>query len=377
MRLLISFVVILFLLPACDAPKESAHPLTEKLDSLFRSHSDFSGTVLIAEKGRPVYHSAFGYRDFENKIRSDTTTLFELASVTKQFTAMIIMMLKEDGKLNYNDPLEKFIPDLPYPGITIRNLLTHTSGLPDYQAVMDQHWDKSRVAGNEEIIQYLKQYHPEKRFNPGDQYEYSNTGYVLLATVAEAASGKDFVAMSRERIFVPLGMTSTNIRTLEEKAKVNNFARGYIFVPERLRYVPADSFPTANYIVWLGSRKGPGRVSSTTSDLLRWDRALYSETLIRKETLAEAFTPFRLNNDSLSYYGFGWRIENHPTLGQKIWHTGSNPGYATRIVRFIDEDKTIIVLSNNAYPKIKNLDAALDSLLGPPIKVAPHQRINE
>ncbi len=344
--------------------KETPDALVPALDSLFTDHAQFSGVVLVAEQGAPIYFRAFGHRDRERNLANDTSTVFELASVSKQFTAMIIMMLKEEGKLSYEDPLEKFIPGLPYPGITLRHLLTHTSGLPDYQAVMDEHWDKTRVAGNEDIIAYLRQYHPERLFAPGDRYEYSNTGYVLLGSIAEAASGKDFVLLSGERIFQPLGLTMTGIRTLEEKATVENFALGYVYLNEPGRYVRADSFPSSNYIVWLGNRKGPGRVSSTARDLLKWDRALYGTSLVSRETLAEAFTPFRLNQDSLSRYGFGWMLHQHPTLGRKIWHTGSNPGYSTRIVRFVDADKTYIVLSNNAYPQITKLDTALDSLLG-------------
>lgn len=352
------------ILCGCQPDRETQDQLPRQLDSVLAIHSPFSGVILVAEKGKPVYHRAFGYRDNERQLPNDTTTLFELASVSKQFTAMAIMMLKEDGKLDYGDPMEKYIPGLPYRGITIRHLLTHTSGLPDYQAVMDEHWDKTRPAGNPDIIEYLKQYHPVRRFAPGERYEYSNTGYVMLGSIAEAASGEDFIAFCRRRIFGPLGMSSTDIRSLEEKAAIGNFAKGYIYVEEKARYIAADSFPSSNYIVWLGNRKGPGRVSSTSSDLLRWDRALYSSSLVKAETLEEAYTPYKLLNDSLSYYGFGWQLQEHPTLGRKIWHTGSNPGYSTRIVRFVDADKTIVVLSNNAYPRITELDKAFDSLLG-------------
>jgi len=348
----------------CSRQESVVDQLPATLDSLFAAHPDFSGVALVAEDGKSVFQKAFGFRNREAGLRNDTTTIFELASVSKQFTAMIIMMLKEDGKLNYDDPLERYIPELPYPGITIRHLLTHTSGLPDYQAVMDENWDKSKVAGNDQIIQYLIAYHPPRRFEPGTKYEYSNTGYVLLGSIAEKVGGKDFVVLCRERIFGPVGMTSTDIRSLEEKAAVENFARGYIFVEKKNRYILADSFPSSNYIVWLGNRKGPGRVSSNVSDLLRWDRALYGNSLVKKETLRGAFEPYRFANDSLSSYGFGWQIDQHKTLGRKIWHTGSNPGYSTIIVRFIDADKTYIILSNNAYPKMNTLDRALDSLLG-------------
>lgn len=326
-------------------------------------HPGFNGVVLVAEKGRPLVHKAIGYRDFESKALLDTGSVFELASVSKQFTSMIIMMLKEKGKLSYDDPIEKYIPGLPYQGISIRHLLHHTSGLPDYMAVMDAHWNKLRVAGNAEILEYLIQYHPEKRFEPGEKYEYSNTGYVLLASIAEAASGKNFVTLCREQIFRPLAMTSTDIRTPEEKKSVANFAQGYIFVPDRQRYVPADSFPSSNYIVWLGRRMGPGRISATASDLLRWDRALYTEQLVKRETLEEAFTPALLNNRTVSSYGFGWSIRTDSILGRVVYHTGSNPGYSTIIIRYTESDKTIILLCNNSYSGFQKIHEGVDALL--------------
>ena len=354
---------LVFFAQACQTAKETKPTLSKQFDSLFQAHPEFNGVVLVAEKGQPIYHQAIGYRDFEKKIPLDTSTLFELASVSKQFTAMIIMMLSEDGKIQYDDLLEKYIPGLPYPGITIRNLLNHTSGLPDYQKIMDEHWDKNRAAGNDDIIQYLKQYHPPKNFEPGQRYEYSNTGYVMLGSVAERASGLDFVNMCRSRIFTPLRMMSTDIRTLDEKALIKNFAVGYIYVTEKGRYVRADSFPSSNYIVWLGNRKGPGRISSTASDLLRWDRALYSEKLVKKEILQQALAPPRLTNDSISNYGFGWMLRSNPSLGKVVYHTGSNPGFNTIIVRYIDTDKTVILLCNNAYSKFKKITSAIDSLV--------------
>lgn len=240
--------------------------------------------------------------------------------------------------------------------------MTHTSGLPDYQKIMDDHWDKTKVAGNPEILDFLKKYHPEKLFEPGEKYEYSNTGYVLLGSIAEKASGKDFVGFCRERIFNPLGMISTDIRSLQEKALIKNFALGHIYVPGKQRYIRADSFPSSNYTIWLGNRKGPGRVSSTASDLLKWDRALYSEMLIKKTTLQEAFTPMKLNSDSISQYGFGWDIELS-RLGKIVRHSGDNPGYKTHIIRYIDADKTVILLCNNAHEKYNDLLKGIERVI--------------
>jgi len=334
----------------------------EKLDSLFAAQKDFSGVVLIAENGKPVYQKAFGYREFENQILLQTTDIFELASVSKQFTAMIIMMLKEKGNLNYDDSVGKYL-EIPYKGITIRNLLTHTSGLPDYQEIMDKYWDKSKVAGNPDCIEYLNKYAPPKHFEPGEKYEYSNTGYMLLASIAEKASGKDFIELCRKWIFRKLEMKSTDIRTLEEKKATKNFAIGHIYVEERNKYVRADSFPSSNYTIWLGNRKGPGRISSTAADLLKWDNALYTEKLIRQSTLQEAFTPMKLNDGSFSNYGFGWELRNDPSFGKIVQHNGDNPGYKTQIIRYIDKKKTVIILNNNAHRDFNSIIKQLEAML--------------
>lgn len=317
----------------------------------------FSGVVLVAEDGKKLFEKAIGLRSFENMIPLESTDIFEMASVSKQFTAMIVMMSKEKGLLDFDDPVEKYL-DIPYKDITIRHLLTHTSGLPDYQAIMDSHWDKSKVASNPDILEYLNRYAPPKLFEPGEKYTYSNTGYVLLASIVEKASGKDFIELSREWIFRPLGMKNTDIRTLEEKAHVSNFAAGHL-LDENGNYVNANKFHSSDYTIWLGGRKGPGRVSSNAGDLLIWDQALYSGKLVQKSTLEEAFSPMILNDGTRSFYGFGWEIEPKSPFGKMVMHTGDNPGYKTIIVRFIEENKTIIVLNNNYHTdQMKLVEAA-------------------
>ncbi len=363
LKTLIRFLLLLAIVNTGCQPNTETGSMTSRLDSLFMAMPDFNGVVLIADKGQRVYHKAFGFTNFETRAPLDTASIFELASVSKQFTSMCIMMLQEEGKLAYDDLVEKYIPGLPYPNITIRHLLNHTSGLPDYQEIMNSHWDKTKVAGNTEIIEYLKQYHPAKNAEPNEKYEYSNTGYVLLGSIVEKASGQDFIQMCRERIIQPLRMTSTDIRSLEEKAGLSNFALGHIYVLEKKRYVRADSFPSSNYTIWLGNRKGPGRISSTSSDLLKWDRALYSERLVKRSSLDQAFTPAVLSNDSISNYGFGWTLRSHPVLGKVVWHNGDNPGYKTIIIRYIDADKTVIMLCNNAFEKFGEIQGVIEAIV--------------
>lgn len=347
--------------------KSSGQPpsarLETTLDSLFATVPDFSGVLLIADKGKPAYHKSFGYKNFNTKEPLKTSDIFEIASVSKQFTAMTIMMMYEQGVLNFDDPIEKYIPGLPYSGITIRNLLNHTSGLPDYQDVMDKHWDKSKVANNGDNIAYLIQYHPPVLFAPGAKYEYSNTGYMLLASIMEKASGQEFIEFCRKQFFVPNKMSKTDIRTLEQKKSLKDLALGHIFVKEKQRYVPADSFPEFNYAIWLGNRKGPGRVSSTTEDLLKWDRALYGTKLVKPETLKQAFSPAKLNDGSLSQYGFGWKLRQSPELGKIVRHDGDNPGYKTEFIRYIDADKTVVFICNNDHEKLPMLVNGIEDVM--------------
>lgn len=199
-------IIILITIFACESKKvkdTKTVDIPDQVQAIFDTIPDFSGVVLVADNGNTIYEKAFGVRNFETNEPIQTSDIFELASVSKQFTAMTIMMLKEEGKLDYEDPIEKYLPGLPYNGITIRNLLNHTSGLPDYQAVMDENWDKSKVATNKDILEYLKKYHPPKNFEPGEKYQYSNTGYVFLGSITEAVSGQDFVTFCRDRIFNP------------------------------------------------------------------------------------------------------------------------------------------------------------------------------
>ncbi|MBS1487630.1 MAG: beta-lactamase family protein [Bacteroidetes bacterium] len=361
MKASILFLLVIVFMVQCTPRKEtsSVKTLSQRIDSIMTTVPDFSGVVLVADRDKPIYHKAFGYTHRETKQPMDTSAVFELASVSKQFTAMLIAMLSEEGKLHYDDAIKKYLPGLPYPNITIRHLLNHTSGLPDYQKLMDEKWDKSKVANNDDIIFYLKKFHPASLFNPGEKYEYSNTGYVLLGSIVEKVSGKDFITFAHEKIFDPLQMKNTDIRSKAQKDQISNFARGYTYAEDKKRYILADSFPSSNYTIWLGGRKGPGRVSSTSSDLLKWSTALNNAQIVSEKTLNEIYSTARLNDGTLSNYGFGWMLKMDSTLGKVVYHTGDNPGYKTEIFRCLDCHKTIIVLCNNAHPQFENMMKAL------------------
>jgi CubicO group peptidase (beta-lactamase class C family) len=324
----------------------------QKLDSVFaalHSKGKFNGNILIADKGEVVYKNSYGFANETTKEKLTENSIFELASVSKQFTAMAIVLLKKSGKLNYEDKLDKFIPALDfYENITIRNLLNHTGGLPDYMAIMDTVFDKSKIATNKDMISIFAKAKPAILFKPNTKYEYSNTGYALLASIIEKASGVSYKNYLDKAIFKPLQMTNSFVynRRLAPR-KVKNYAYGYVYIEKAKKYVLPDDYDDTNMVIWLDGIVGDGTVNSTTGDLLKWDKALYTDVLINDEDRKDIFSGITFANGKKSNYGFGWLVENNKVLGKIVNHTGSWPGYATFIERDLDSNKTIIVLQNN------------------------------
>jgi CubicO group peptidase (beta-lactamase class C family) len=321
-----------------------------QFDSVFSSlysAGKFTGNVLIAENGKPIFQKSYGKAFREKGLDLNNESVFELASVSKQFTAMGIMILKKQGKLNYTDSLRKFFPGLPYHNISIRQLLNHTSGLPDYMDLAEVHWDSTKIMTNAMMIQLLIEKKPPLLFLPGERWEYSNTGYALLGSIIEKASGQSFKDFMAEHIYKPLGMNSTQVYHKRlEKRSIDNYAYGYV-KDDSLGYIMADSSAQVASLVYsLDGIFGDGIINSTTTDLLKWDQALYTEKLVSKKMLQEAFSPAPLNNGKTYGYGFGWLLVESKDFGSYMMHSGGWPGYATWIERHPKSNKTIILLAN-------------------------------
>jgi CubicO group peptidase (beta-lactamase class C family) len=335
------------------------------LDSIFSTlhrEEKFFGNVLIAENGKVLYQKSFGKANMATNADLNSESMFELASVSKQFTAMAIMLLKQQGKLNYDDSLRKFFPSLPYQHITVRQLLHHTSGLPDYVELFMKNWDSTKIATNKDIISLLSEKKPPVLFAPGEKWEYSNTGYAILASIIEKVSGMEYGAYLSKYIFKPLGMSRTRVyRRRYEKKEIPNYAYGYVYDTKNKKFVLPDDYPeTAAMVYSLDGIVGDGCVNSTTTDLLKWDRALYTDKLLPPEQLQDAFKPGILNNGKETTYGFGWGLGEMKGIGKVTSHTGGWPGYNTLIERHLDSGKTIIILRNYEWPaqmmkKIRNI----------------------
>jgi len=350
-------VLSAFLAAACTVPEKKADPLLASIDSVMTSVVDtarFNGNVLVARDGEIVYQKSFGASNFYTNEMLNDTSVFELASVSKGFTAMAIMILHERGKLSYEDDVRKYIPELPYEGMTIRHFLTHTSGIGEYEDLIVKTVDDSKkIATNDDIIAVFAKEKPAVLFKPGEKWQYSNTAYAMLATIVQRVSGNPFGEFLSENIFVPLDMKHSRIYKTRRSGEVlTNYAYGFVYSGDK--YVLPDSLEDYHYVYTLDGIEGDGVVNSTTGDLFKWNKALYTDKLVSKETLEEAFTPGKLSSDSLHGYGFGWFIENDPVNGKIVRHTGSWPGYRNLIMRFVDSGDCVIVLTNNDNPSARN-----------------------
>lgn len=356
-RLAALFILFVFkgisVVPAQDIPG--------RLDSLFTTlanNHEFNGNVLIAEKGRIIYKHSFGLADAERRLPNTEQTAFHLASVSKIFTAVAILQLKQQGKLKLDDPFVKYFPEFPWPRITIRHLLSHTSGLLDYQIFEGPFQENpARLYTNNDLMAAFKADKQGLLFEAGEKYSYSNTGYGLLALLVEKISHSTFETYLSKHIFKPSGMNHTYIQTPQIKVDDASRAKRYEFLsydPAQLKII--DSVQSAYIPAFvLGGIIGPAGMVSTVNDLLKFDQALYSNKLLKQTTLAEAFTPTKLNDGSmalagwantLSYYGLGWQILCDSTYGKVVWHGGGSPGSVTIFLRNISRKQTVIALDN-------------------------------
>lgn len=320
-------------------PEELEHYkklVTNHLDSTFgRTH--FNGSVLVAKNGQIIYE---GYTGFVNpRLHKDSitpSTPFHLASVSKTFTGMATLKLWEQGKLNIDDPVAKYLPGFPLPAVTVKMLLNHRSGIPKYDHYMgEMGWDKHKMISNQDVLDFLIANYKKIPIAPANHgFSYSNTNFALLALIIEKVSGMSYPEYLKRTFFDPLGMKDTYVFTLGDSTHSH--------------YMPSFYYSGRPYAFeFLDAVYGDKNVFSTVRDLLKWDQALKSDTLFKKQTLDAAYTGYSFEKPGTHNYGLGWRMYLLKNGKKLIYHNGWWHGNRTSFYRMIDEDATIIALCNN------------------------------
>lgn len=325
--------------------------IQDKLDQYMKAlekSQNFHGSVLVAKDGKVLLNQGYGFSDFQQKTKNKSQTKFAIGSVTKQFTAMAIMQLSEKGMLNVEDKVSKYLPDFPNGDlITIHNLLTHTSGLVNFTDLEEFLTIPVDNQNPMDVLDLIKDKPLE--FRPGEMAKYCNTGYLLLGMIVEKVSGMSYEEYLQKNIFTPLNMKDTGICYGE-----NNI------IPDATPYVGYLEVTPIDDEIVLRQAYGAGNICSTVEDLYRWDRALKTEQLVKKETLDKIFTK-HATIPGAGDYGYGWLIAD-TVIGKEIWHNGLTFGFTANIARFTDEDITIIILTNNRLYDTTTLTNTLTSI---------------
>lgn len=339
-------LTLLMVASGCQLPHEA------EVDRMFVpfTGNNPGAAVMVVHDGKPVFLKCYGLADREKGIPVTPATNFRLASVTKQFTAMSAMILVEQGKLSFDTTLADIFPGFPDygAGVTIRHLLTHTSGLQAYEDLMTS--DYTGQIRDSEVLSLMASCN-STYFAPGSAYRYSNSGYSVLAMIVEKVSGESFAAFLRDVIFAPLKMDGT-VAFEDGVSFVHDRAFGY--AEENGTFVLSDQSTTSAVL-------GDGGVYSSLIDMFKWDQALYTETLVTAKTRETAFTPAVLDNGEKLSYGFGWNIGEHNGR-RRVYHSGSTCGFRTAIHRYPESRFSVIVLTNRRAANVDSLAEALTDL---------------
>lgn len=330
-----------------DEPQSVQQMATQRareiIDSFYiRRHKfdGFNGAVLIAKDGMPIYSAAFGYADFSKKDTLTQQSPFQLASCSKTFTGTAIMLLAEQGFLSLDDSVQKYFPEFPYSGITIKLLLSHRTGLPDYTVYPKEYFPKADYINNQTLLNYFIEKKPPLRTTPGKMFMYCNTNYAILASVIEQVTGMTYHKFMHDVIFSPLGMSNT-----------------FVYNPDDEDACCVMPTYDSRWRVWKNTIYdgviGDKGIYASAEDMLKWDNALRSGFVLSEESLQEAYKPRSLDRYSFvkekeKNYGYGWRMMKQPDKTYLIYHNGFWHGSNNVFARDLDDGYTVIVLGNKA-----------------------------
>lgn len=319
---------------AGNIPKEKLDLYKNEVENFYNNkllRSGFNGGILVAKKGEIIFEDYHGFYNLKKKDSLTRHSAFHIASVSKTFTAMATLKLAQMGKLSIDDDVKKFFPAFPYDNVTVKDLLSHRSGLPNYLYFMDKlGWDKKKHVSNKDVLDYLIKFKPPAT-KPNSHFTYCNTNYALLGLIIQKASGETYADFLQQQFFTPLNMKDTYVYNISDSATA----------------MPSyDDRGRPEAFTFLDCGFGDKNIYSTPEDLLKWDQALYTNEIFSKETLQKAFSPYSNEKAGIRNYGYGWRMNVYPDGKKVIYHNGWWHGNNAVFIRMIRDSVTIIVLGN-------------------------------
>nr|WP_245580827.1 serine hydrolase domain-containing protein [Daejeonella oryzae] len=325
-------------------PKKGNKKIDEFMKNLHKKYA-FNGNVLVAQKGKIVYQNAIGWADYLHRDSLKINSVFELASVTKPFTATAIMILVEEGKLKLSQNVKEFFPNFPYEGITVKMLLTHRSGMMNYVYFTDNIWkDKRKGMSNTDVMNLISEHKPVPYNKPDRKFHYNNSNYMVLGAIIEKVSGKTYAQFLKERVFKPSGMKNTNVFS---KVKYDKIPVDVVGHDRIWRRSVVQNF--------LDGPVGDKGVYSTVQDLFLFDRAMRQGRILKKSSLDSMYAPHNEMERGHFNYGYGWRMFDD--RGHKVvYHTGWWHGFRHIYLRDMKNDVTIVLLSNLTNGSLLKLD---------------------
>lgn len=334
---------------------EAQKAKAKRLDTLFNgmfSRNEFIGNVLIAENGLILYKKSFGVSDECKKQLNNDSTLFQIASVSKTFTACLTLQLVDSGLIDLNADIRKYLPEFPYEGIKVKHLLCHRSGLFNYiYFIAELYPDSNRNLSNKEIYDLICQQQPKPYYKPDIQFNYCNTNFMLLTLITENATKKKFKDLIKEFIFRKCEMNRTFFA--DEIDADKNIAKGYTF---SMKEVSGDRFD----YVW-----GDKGIYTTSNDLFKFEEAYFNGKLISKKLMGDALKPYS-SERKLGNYGYGWRMKDFDTNEKIIYHNGWWHGYRSALQRRLKDSTSIIILSNRLNRSVYETWRVFNALDGKP-----------
>lgn len=366
------FIVYLLFIAGLTVSGQSKQKIIDSYFMALAKNQQFSGNVLVIENNHIVYEKSFGYADYTTKTRNTAKVTFPIASISKLLTATAILQLKEKGLLNITDPVNHYLPDFPYPEITLRHLLSHTSGLPPYNAFFDKEKNENpgKVFSNNDFMPGIVRNKQALIYQPGEKGNYDNINFILLALIVEKVSGMAYPAYIQQHILEPAGIKETSLLPLPEqfnRASINNFAFPHLYLhPYDITPVKSNSIPYVREYWHAYGFMGFGDYISTVRDLWKFDQSLYTNKILHQQTLEEAFTPVKLNSgeNNPGEFGLGWEIEKDSSLGKLVYHSGAAMGLSSNILRNISKHQTVIIFDNahfNAHENATNVMMLLNN----------------